>query len=67
MSIEAGARAGIVAPDDTTFAYLHGRPYAPKCAEWDKAVAYWGSRYAPMPMRNSIARSISMRRGLPPW
>lgn len=43
MSIEAGARAGMVAPDDTTFAYLQGRPYAPKRADWDRAVAYWGS------------------------
>jgi 3-isopropylmalate/(R)-2-methylmalate dehydratase large subunit len=43
MSIEAGARAGMVAPDDTTFAYLHGRPYAPKGADWDAALAYWGS------------------------
>jgi 3-isopropylmalate/(R)-2-methylmalate dehydratase large subunit len=43
MSIEAGARAGMVAPDDTTFAYLHGRPYAPRGADWDQAVAYWGS------------------------
>ena len=43
MSIEAGARAGMVAPDDTTFAYLDGRPYAPKGAEWDKALAHWGS------------------------
>jgi 3-isopropylmalate/(R)-2-methylmalate dehydratase large subunit len=43
MSIEAGARAGMVAPDDTTFAYLRGRPYAPKGADWDKAVAYWSS------------------------
>jgi 3-isopropylmalate/(R)-2-methylmalate dehydratase large subunit len=43
MSIEAGARAGMVAPDDTTFASRHGRPHAPKGAEWDKAVAYWGS------------------------
>jgi 3-isopropylmalate/(R)-2-methylmalate dehydratase large subunit len=41
MSIEAGARAGMVAPDDTTFAYLQGRPYAPKGADWDNAVAYW--------------------------
>jgi 3-isopropylmalate/(R)-2-methylmalate dehydratase large subunit len=41
MSIEAGARAGMVAPDDTTFAYIEGRPYAPKGADWDKAVAYW--------------------------
>jgi 3-isopropylmalate/(R)-2-methylmalate dehydratase large subunit len=41
MSIEAGARAGMVAPDDTTFAYLHGRPYAPKGADWDAALAHW--------------------------
>ena len=41
MSIEAGARAGLIAPDEKTFAYLEGRPYAPKGAEWDAAVAYW--------------------------
>ncbi|GEP46590.1 3-isopropylmalate dehydratase large subunit [Microbacterium saccharophilum] len=41
MSIEAGARAGMVAPDDTTFAYLKGRPHAPAGADWDDAVAYW--------------------------
>ena len=41
MSIEAGARAGLVAPDDTTYAYLNGRPFAPKGAQWDKALAYW--------------------------
>ncbi|MBI2235132.1 MAG: 3-isopropylmalate dehydratase large subunit [Micavibrio aeruginosavorus] len=41
MSIEAGARAGLIAPDETTFAYLKGRPFAPKGADWDKAVAYW--------------------------
>ncbi len=41
MSIESGARAGMVAPDETTFAYLKGRPYAPKGEAWDKAVAYW--------------------------
>ncbi|MEJ2457927.1 MAG: aconitase family protein, partial [Novosphingobium sp.] len=41
MSIEAGARAGLVAPDDTTFAYLKDRPRAPKGAQWDLAVAYW--------------------------
>jgi len=41
MSIEAGARAGMVAPDETTFAYLEGRPHAPKGADWDEAVAYW--------------------------
>ncbi len=41
MSIEAGARAGMIAPDDTTFEYLKGRPYAPKGEAWDEAVAYW--------------------------
>ncbi len=41
MSIEAGARAGMVAPDETTFAYLEGRPHAPKGANWDAAVEYW--------------------------
>jgi 3-isopropylmalate/(R)-2-methylmalate dehydratase large subunit len=41
MSIEAGARAGMVAPDDTTYQYLQGRPYAPKGADWDKALAVW--------------------------
>jgi len=43
MSIEAGARAGMVAPDDTTFAYLAGRPFAPQGAGWDQAVARWVS------------------------
>ncbi len=41
MSIEAGARAGLIAPDDTTFEYLAGRPFAPKGAAWDAAVARW--------------------------
>ncbi|MEY4042702.1 MAG: hypothetical protein RL529_269 [Actinomycetota bacterium] len=41
MSIEAGARAGMVAPDQTTFDYLEGRPHAPQGADWDEAVAYW--------------------------
>jgi 3-isopropylmalate/(R)-2-methylmalate dehydratase large subunit len=41
MSIEAGARAGMIAPDETTFAYLEGREHAPKGAEWDVAVAEW--------------------------
>lgn len=52
MSIEAGARAGLVAPDETTFAYLKGRPMAPQGAAWDEAVTYWktlpsdpGARY----------------------
>ena len=41
MSIEGGARAGMVAPDETTFEYLAGRPHAPTGAAWDEAVAYW--------------------------
>jgi 3-isopropylmalate/(R)-2-methylmalate dehydratase large subunit len=41
MSIEAGARAGLIAPDETTFEYIKGRPHAPKGAEWDAALAYW--------------------------
>ncbi|TPG12226.1 3-isopropylmalate dehydratase large subunit [Sphingomonas oligophenolica] len=52
MSIEAGARAGLIAPDETTFAYLQGRPMAPMGAEWERAVAWWrtlpsdaGARY----------------------
>ncbi|MCO1580862.1 3-isopropylmalate dehydratase large subunit [Crossiella sp. SN42] len=43
MSIEAGARAGMIAPDETTFEYLKGRPHAPEGAEWDAAVEYWKS------------------------
>ena len=43
MSIEAGARAGMIAPDETTFAYVAGRPYAPKGAAWDQALAWWKS------------------------
>jgi len=52
MSIEAGARAGLIAPDEKTFAYLKGRPMAPEGADWDAAVAWWktlptdeGARY----------------------
>ncbi|KAL9712776.1 3-isopropylmalate dehydratase [Leucoagaricus gongylophorus] len=41
MSIEAGARAGMIAPDEITFAYLCGRPLSPKGDEWERAVAYW--------------------------
>jgi 3-isopropylmalate/(R)-2-methylmalate dehydratase large subunit len=43
MSIEGGARAGMVAPDDTTFAYLEGRPFAPQDKDFQQAVAYWKS------------------------
>jgi 3-isopropylmalate/(R)-2-methylmalate dehydratase large subunit len=41
MSIEAGARAGMVAPDETTFEYVKGRPHAPQGEDWEKALAYW--------------------------
>ena len=41
MSIEGGARAGLIAPDDTTFNYLKGRPMSPKAGAWEQAVAYW--------------------------
>ena len=41
MSIEAGARAGMIAPDETTFEYVKGRPHAPQGEDWDEAVAYW--------------------------
>ncbi len=43
MSIEAGARAGLIAPDETTFAYLKGRPHAPPPALWERALAHWRS------------------------
>jgi len=43
MSIEAGARAGMIAPDETTFAYVEGRPHAPSGEDWDRAVEYWRS------------------------
>ncbi len=46
MSIEWGARAGMVAPDEKTFAYLKGRPHAPEGEQWDEAVAYWKTLYS---------------------
>src|SRR5699024_3497668 len=45
MSIEAGARAGMVAPDETTFEYVKGRPHAPEGEDWDAAVEYWKTLY----------------------
>ena len=45
MSIEWGAKAGMMAPDETTFAYLKGRPHAPEGEDWDAAVAYWKTLY----------------------
>ena len=58
MSIEAGARAGMIAPDETTFAYLEGRPGAPKGADWERALDA-GAGCPPTPMRRSTARSRS--------
>lgn len=46
MSIEWGAKAGLIAPDETTFAYLKGRPNAPEGEDWDAAVAYWRTLYS---------------------
>jgi 3-isopropylmalate/(R)-2-methylmalate dehydratase large subunit len=46
MSIEMGARCGLIAPDDTTIEYVKGREFAPKGEDWDKAVAYWKTLYS---------------------
>jgi 3-isopropylmalate/(R)-2-methylmalate dehydratase large subunit len=46
MAIEAGARAGMIAADEVTFAYLKGRPYAPQGAQWDRAVTYWSTLHS---------------------
>ena len=46
MSIEAGARAGLIAPDETTFSYIKGRPHAPQGAAWDAALEYWASLHS---------------------
>ena len=59
MSIEAGGRAGMVAPDDKTIAYLEGRPFAPKKAEWDKAVAFW--RGVPSDEGAAFDRDVSLQ------
>ena len=65
MSIEAGARAGMVAPDDTTYAYLAGRPFAPAGRDWDDALARW--RALPSdPGAASTARSRSTPRDIEP-
>ena len=58
MSIEAGARAGMIAPDDTTFEYLRNRRFAPKGADWERAVAYW--RTLPTDAGASYDRTIKI-------
>ena len=57
MSIEAGARIGMIGPDDTTYQFLAGRRYAPKGADWDKALAYW--RTLPSDAGATFDREIS--------
>ncbi len=61
MSIEGGARAGMVAPDDITFEYIAGREYAPKGHAWDKALNYW--RSLPTDDQASYHRSVSLEAG----
>jgi 3-isopropylmalate/(R)-2-methylmalate dehydratase large subunit len=58
MSIEAGARAGMVAPDDTTFEYLAGRPFAPKGAEWNRMLGLW--RALPTDRGAQFDREVSL-------
>jgi 3-isopropylmalate/(R)-2-methylmalate dehydratase large subunit len=61
MSIEGGARAGLIAPDDTTFEYVSGRPHAPKGRAWDDAVAKW--RTLPSDDGAAYAKSITIDAG----
>jgi 3-isopropylmalate/(R)-2-methylmalate dehydratase large subunit len=61
MSIEGGARAGLIAPDDTTLDYVHGRPHAPSGAAWDAAVALW--RRLPSDEDAAFDRSIAFDAG----
>jgi 3-isopropylmalate/(R)-2-methylmalate dehydratase large subunit len=61
MSIEGGARAGLVAPDDTTYQYLNGREFAPKGAAWDAAVAHW--KYLPSDDGATYARELNIDAG----
>ena len=61
MSIEGGARSGLIAPDETTFAYLKGRPMAPAGEAWDRAVAYW--RTLPSDAAARYDRSVQLHAG----
>jgi len=58
MSLESGARAGMIAPDDTTFSYLHATQYAPKGPAWDKALQFWKTLPTDDDARNDIEHSI---------
>lgn len=59
MSIEAGARAGLIAPDQTTFDYVQGKPHAPQGADWDAAVAYWKTLQTDPDARFDVEISIN--------
>src|SRR6185369_3437134 len=61
MSIEAGARSGLFAPDETCFAYLKGRPMAPKGADWERALAWW--RTLPTDKDAAFDRSVRIDAG----
>ena len=58
MSLESGARAGMIAPDDTTFSYLHATQYAPKGPAWDKALQFWKTLPTDDDARNDLEHSI---------
>jgi 3-isopropylmalate/(R)-2-methylmalate dehydratase large subunit len=59
MSIEAGARAGLIAPDDTTFSYLYGRPMAPRGEDWNRALDHW--RTLPSDAGAAYDREVRLR------
>jgi 3-isopropylmalate/(R)-2-methylmalate dehydratase large subunit len=61
MTIEGGARAGLIAPDETTFEYLKGRPMAPKGAAWEQAVAFW--KTLPTDAGATYAREVVLEAG----
>ncbi|HEX8012969.1 MAG TPA: 3-isopropylmalate dehydratase large subunit [Casimicrobiaceae bacterium] len=69
MSIELGARFGLVAPDDTTFEYLHGRPYAPQGADWDRAMVHWRTLCTDddAPFDRSLALDVARLRPQVTW
>ncbi|MEU8783853.1 3-isopropylmalate dehydratase large subunit [Streptomyces sp. NPDC048637] len=69
MSIEAGARAGLIAPDETTLDYLKGRPHAPRGTDWDEAAVHWGSLHSDPGARfdHSVELDVSALTPLVTW
>jgi 3-isopropylmalate/(R)-2-methylmalate dehydratase large subunit len=65
MSIEAGARAGLVAPDEKTFAYIEGRPFAPQGSHWEKAVSYWRTLYSDDDAAFDVEDEVDIREIVP--